>query len=246
MPEEIEIETSELQETIDELHHERAEREIEAKQNSWTRYIAMTTALLAVFAAIGALQGGAKVNEAMIDQIKAADKWNEYQAARQKEHIYTLKANDLLDAGAKLPEIKEGAETPSGETPKAESHAKAEAHPSQPKEHEKASLKKSGEVKKPKSWKSLAPDKRLAQYLAKVKDETDKEEKLKEEAQELEKESNVEMHHHHRFAYAVAMIQVAIALSAIAALTRIKPVWLFSTVIGAFGIVMFFMGMLGK
>ena len=52
MSEEIEIETKELQETIEELHEERREREQEARLAAWTRYIALTTALLAVFAAI--------------------------------------------------------------------------------------------------------------------------------------------------------------------------------------------------
>ena len=136
------------------------------------------------------------------------------------------------------------AETKSEAAPKSEDHSNkpTAGHEAKPKYGEKPA----GETKKPKSWKALTPEKRLSQYLAKVKDETDKEEKLKEEAKELEKESATEMHHHHRFAYAVAMIQVAIALSAIAALTRIKPVWVFSIVIGLFGIVMFFMGLSGK
>ena len=55
MPEGIEIETKELQETIEELHHERAEHEQEKQAALWTRWIALTTAILAVFAAISAL-----------------------------------------------------------------------------------------------------------------------------------------------------------------------------------------------
>src|SRR5262249_5414232 len=101
MPEEVEIETKELQETIDELQEERKERAEEQRRSAWTGYIALTTAFLAVFAAIGALQSGGLVNEAMLDQLRASDKWNEYQAARQKEHLYTVGANLLLDAGAK-------------------------------------------------------------------------------------------------------------------------------------------------
>ena len=104
MPEEIEIETRELQETIDELQEERKERVEEEHKNAWTRYIAMSTALMAVFAAMGAMLSGGKVNEAMIDQIRASDKWNEYQSARQKDHLYTIKANELLDTGAKFAE----------------------------------------------------------------------------------------------------------------------------------------------
>ena len=98
MPEETEVETTELQEAIDEIHKERGEREEEQRATAWTRYISLTTALLAVFAAVGALQSGSLVNEAMISQLKASDTWNEYQSARQKTHIYTLSTNSILDS----------------------------------------------------------------------------------------------------------------------------------------------------
>src|SRR6266852_3537629 len=100
MPDEVEIETTELQETIEELHHEREERAQAERKFAWTRYIGLTTAILAVFAAIGALQSGALINESMMLQLRASDKWNEYQAARQKDHIYSLEAYALLDRGA--------------------------------------------------------------------------------------------------------------------------------------------------
>ena len=254
MPEEIEIETQELQETIEELHEERKEREAAEKKAAWTRYIALSTAILAVFAAIGAMQSGALVNEAMIDQIKASDKWNEYQAARQKDHLYTIKANDLLDQGAKAPAPKEAAEGGAlpvslhgeGEKPAA-TPAKEHGHAAPPAEHgaKHGEKKASGGEKAVKSWKGLTPEGRLAQYIGKVGDEAGKEEKLKTEAEKLEEESQHKMHIHHKFAYAVALIQVAIALSAVAALTRIKPVWAISLVAGAIGIVMFLMGLSG-
>jgi len=98
VPEEPEVETTELQEAIDELHKERGEREAAEKLTHWTRYIGLTTAILAVFAAIGALRSGGLINEAMMSQLKASDTWNEYQASRQKSHLYTLQANALIDA----------------------------------------------------------------------------------------------------------------------------------------------------
>ena len=88
MPEEIEIETDKLQETIEELHKEREEREQEVKANAWTRYISLTTAFLAVIAAVAALQAGSLANESLgakndsiVFQAKASDQWNYYQAA---------------------------------------------------------------------------------------------------------------------------------------------------------------------
>ena len=95
MPEEIEIETKELQEAIDELHEERDREREREKSQEWTRYIGLSTAIFAVFAAIGALEAGAFVNEAMISQLKASDTWNEYQAAKLKVHMYGIQVDDL-------------------------------------------------------------------------------------------------------------------------------------------------------
>ena len=43
---------------------------------------------------------------------------------------------------------------------------------------------------------------------------------------------------HHKFANAVALFQVAIALGAVAALTRLRPVWIGSIVLGLIGLVL--------
>src|SRR5471032_1089173 len=58
MPEEIEIDTDKLRETIDE--------EIEKDGGNLLRGIALTTAMLAALAAIASLQAGATVNEALV------------------------------------------------------------------------------------------------------------------------------------------------------------------------------------
>jgi hypothetical protein len=47
------------------------------------------------------------------------------------------------------------------------------------------------------------------------------------------------LHQHHRFANSVALLQVAIALGAVAALTRIRLVWVGSAVVGLAGIAFF-------
>jgi hypothetical protein len=52
-----------------------------------------------------------------------------------------------------------------------------------------------------------------------------------------EREAQHLMHLHHGNAVAVALFQVAIALGAIAALTRLRPVWLGSLLLGAAGVV---------
>ena len=94
MPEEVELDIREQQEKLEELHreHEEHERE-EKKDNSWTRDVSMSTALLAVVAAVAALHSGTLVNEALLEQNKAvkfqaqaSDKWAEYQANSIKGH----------------------------------------------------------------------------------------------------------------------------------------------------------------
>ncbi|MHB8636017.1 MAG: DUF4337 domain-containing protein [Fimbriimonadaceae bacterium] len=94
MPEEPEIETSELQERVHEAH---AEHVAHGDAPGWIRSVSLSTAILAVFAAVGALQAGSLVNEAMMSQIKASDAWNEYQASRQKSHLYTVGRDLVLD-----------------------------------------------------------------------------------------------------------------------------------------------------
>jgi len=239
MPEEIDVDTKDLQETIEELHEERKEREETERRTAWTRYIALTTALLAVFAAVSALRAGTLVNEAVLRQLKASDTWNEYQADRMKDHLYSIQAHELLDRGVKPP--------PSAETGPAE----ADKHAGKPGSAENApgegSATAAGNPAPKKrsedSAKPLPPSQRLAGYLEQVRSERSKEEKLAEEARELEKHSEEDWHLHEHFAIAVALIQVAIALGAVAALTRIKPVWALSLIVGAVGIVYFARGL---
>jgi len=66
--------------------------------------------------------------------------------------------------------------------------------------------------------------------------------KSKEKAEEFEKQRDEKsaeadhlMHHHHFFAQSVALLQVSIALGAVAALTRRKPVWIASILLGFAG-----------
>lgn len=240
MPDEVEIETKDLQETIQELQEERKEREQAELRSAWTRYIALTTAVLAVFAAIGALQSGTLVNEAMILQLKASDKWNEYQADRQKEHLYAVHAFTLLDSGATPPARPSagGRQAPGSETESQPAKAQGSAEPARG-----PGTPAAGQEKEQKrQWKPSPPRERLRQYIHQAEKETRKEGDLREEAERLERQSEHHMHLHHQFARSVALIQVAIALSAVAALTRMKLVWSLSLLVGIMGLAFFGLG----
>ncbi len=214
MPESAEFETGELQEKIQELNEEREEDRARA---TWIRYVGLTTAVLAVVAAVAALQSGTLVNEALIHQIKASDTWNEYQASREKSHLYTLALNGLVDANPKS--VSEAGRPPTEEELKtASSSSSAPTF-----------------VVKPANL-------RAREYRIKIDAELEKQADRSKEAKALENDAELELHHHHFFEYAVTLIQVAIALGAIAAIVAVKPVWYLSMVAGAIGIVLFAIG----
>jgi glucan-binding YG repeat protein len=192
MPEE-DFETTEFKERLEEA----TERAVEAAEHRsrWIVYLSFSTALIAVVAAIGALESGTFSNEALIQkneallaQAKASDQWAYFQAKGVKGTVYATQAAVA---------------------------------------------------------KSSNPD-----FAEKAKKEADRyateQEEISKTANELEQEvkkdaelSDKSMEHHHRFAYAVTMFQISIALSAVAALSRQKLVWLAGLTISVLGLMYF-------
>jgi hypothetical protein len=91
MPEEIEVPTEHLHEKMEEEAHERG---------GWVAKVAVSSALLAVAAAISALLAGHHANEAMLEQMQATDQWAFYQAKGIKASVTQVKL-DMLDAMGK-------------------------------------------------------------------------------------------------------------------------------------------------
>jgi hypothetical protein len=184
MPEEIEIDTDKL--------HEAIHEEVEKEGGALLRTVALTTALFAAVAAIGSLEAGGTVNEALALktestqlQAKASDQWAYYQAKGVKASVAETHKDMLLALG----------KTPSDEVANGKERY------------------------------------------------TEEQKKIKEDAEELEKkrdekahEADHLMHKHHFYAQAVALLQVAIAFGAVAALTRKRPAWIASTVLGIAGV----------
>ena len=88
--EEAEIPLEHLQEEID--HH------AEHGGAPWISWVALSTAILAVLAAIAGLLSGHHANEAMMNQIEASDQWGYYQAKSIKASV--LEAKMTLAASA--------------------------------------------------------------------------------------------------------------------------------------------------
>lgn len=200
MPEE-ELETAELKEHIDERleehghGHGHAHAAAHAPPPSWTRYLSLSTAIIAVFAAVASLESGARSNEAilekseaMLNQSRASDQWAYFQAKGLKATLSEGEAAIVADT-------------------------------------------------KPEVSAKLAAD--AQRYRKESEDIQKSARELEDKVKENNEQSEVMMEHHHHFAIAVTLLQVAIALSAIAALTRRRPLWFLGMAVGAAGLVMF-------
>jgi hypothetical protein len=89
--------------------------------------------------------------------------------------------------------------------------------------------------------KAVPPDveKKIEQYAADQK-EIDKAAREKERERDAKSaEADQLMERHHRYANSVALIQVSIALSAVAALTRQRLIWVCSVALGLAGAALF-------
>jgi hypothetical protein len=102
MPEGPEVETEKL--------HEAIQEELEHEGGGFLRKIALTTALLAVLAAIASLQAGATVNEALVLkteatrlQAEASDQWAFYQAKGLKAAVQEASSTSWTAAGKEPP-----------------------------------------------------------------------------------------------------------------------------------------------
>jgi uncharacterized protein DUF4337 len=102
VPEEIELDSDKLRETID--------KEIEHENSDFLKRIALSTALFAAFAAVVAMQAGDTVNEALVLkteatrlQAQASDQWAFYQAKGIKASVADAGAQSWLSIGKPTP-----------------------------------------------------------------------------------------------------------------------------------------------
>jgi hypothetical protein len=91
--EEAEVPLEHLQE---EIHHHAEHGGV-----SWISGVALSTAILAVLAAIAGLLSGKHANEAMMSQIEASDQWGYYQAKSIKAAILETKTTLASEASSK-------------------------------------------------------------------------------------------------------------------------------------------------
>ncbi len=92
--EELEDPTERLKETMEAA---------EEKKERWTLYVAMSTAIIAVLAAIAGMMGNHHANEAMLEQISSSDKWAYYQSKSIKAELAASTAQILTSLDKPLP-----------------------------------------------------------------------------------------------------------------------------------------------
>lgn len=107
---------------------EHVQHTAEHSGETWISWVALSTAILAVLAAIAGLLSGKHANEAMMSQIEASDQWAFYQAKGIKAAV--------LDAKMTL----------TG-SPSEQDHAKAERYQEEQAEIQKEAKKKESEAK---------------------------------------------------------------------------------------------------
>src|SRR3981081_2303067 len=71
--------------------HEQVQHSAEHSSEAWMSWVALSTAILAVLAAIAGLLSGKHANEAMMSQIQASDQWGYYQAKSIKAAVLEAK-----------------------------------------------------------------------------------------------------------------------------------------------------------
>jgi hypothetical protein len=85
-----------LEQLHEEIHHHA-----EHGGPSWISGVALSTAILAVLAAIAGLLSGKHANEAMMSQIEASDQWSYYQAKSIKASVLDAKMTLTAEAAEK-------------------------------------------------------------------------------------------------------------------------------------------------
>ena len=71
--------------------HEEIHHHAEHSGEKWISWVALSTAILAVLAAIAGLLSGMHANEAMMSQIESSDQWSYYQAKSIKASVLDAK-----------------------------------------------------------------------------------------------------------------------------------------------------------
>jgi hypothetical protein len=92
-------EIEDFSEKIHEQSNEHAHHMLKEGKEKWVLYVALTTAVIAVLAAIAGLLAGDHADEAMLSQMRSSDQWAFYQAKGIKNDVLASNNKVLLALG---------------------------------------------------------------------------------------------------------------------------------------------------
>ncbi|WP_214070512.1 DUF4337 domain-containing protein [Mucilaginibacter sp. dw_454] len=118
-------EIEDYSEKIHEQSNEHAHHILQEGKERWVLFVALSTALIAVLAAITGLLAGEHADEAMLAQIHSSDQWAFYQAKGIKSETLS-EANKLLVAFGKPAIAEDQAKIAANKKEQAEIKEKAE------------------------------------------------------------------------------------------------------------------------
>jgi hypothetical protein len=101
-------ELEDFSEKIHEQSNEHAHHVLAEGKEKWVLYVALTTAVVAVLAAISGLLAGNHADEAMLAQMRSSDQWAFYQAKGIKSEMLSA-TNKILVAIGKTPIAEDAA-----------------------------------------------------------------------------------------------------------------------------------------
>ena len=93
---------------LEHLHEHMHEQSHHPQAPSWIMGVALSSALIAGLAAISALLAGHHANEAMLEQIQAANRWSYYQAKSIKKNVVESKIETLAALGRPVEAAEQG------------------------------------------------------------------------------------------------------------------------------------------
>jgi len=92
--------------------HERMEDRVAEQKEKWIQWVALTTTVLAVAAAISALRGGSYSTQVQLKNTQEANRWAFYQSKSLKQNLSELERESMavLSLEARTPEGRRQAE----------------------------------------------------------------------------------------------------------------------------------------
>ena len=127
-------EIEDFSENIHEQSNEHAHHILSEGKEKWVLFVALSTAVIAVLAAITGLIAGDHADEAMLSQIKSSDKWAFYQAKSIKSEQINS-ANKILLALGKTPAAADSAKIKANKADQAQIMADAKSLEKESEDH---------------------------------------------------------------------------------------------------------------